>query len=40
MSDERWKSHFEMLVDEDLIAKDFDYRRTYTLQFVNKRVGL
>lgn len=36
MSDERWKSHFEMLVQSGLIRKDLDYRQAYTLQFVNK----
>ncbi len=40
MSDERWKSHSQMLRDAGIVPKDYDYRQAYTLQFVNKGVGL
>ncbi|MDB5411131.1 MAG: thiY [Rhodospirillales bacterium] len=40
MTDERWKSHFALLADQGLIPRNQDYRRAFTLQFVNKRFGL
>jgi NitT/TauT family transport system substrate-binding protein len=40
MSDERWKSHSQLLQDAGLVPKNFDYRQAYTLQFVNKRFGI
>jgi NitT/TauT family transport system substrate-binding protein len=36
MSDDRWKEHFDLLVQLGLIRKDLDYRQAYTLKFVNK----
>jgi NitT/TauT family transport system substrate-binding protein len=38
MTDERWKSHFALLVDQGLIGNHQDYTRAFTLQFVNKRI--
>ena len=40
MSDARWKAHTEMLQDAAIVPKDFDYRRAYTLQYINKRIGI
>jgi NitT/TauT family transport system substrate-binding protein len=40
MSDARWQSHTRVLQDAGIVAKDFDYREAYTLQFVNKRYGM
>ena len=34
MTDERWKSHFDMLVSNKLFPADFDYKSSYTLQFL------
>ncbi len=40
MTDERMKSFFDKMVKAGLISADLDYRKSYTLQFVNKGVGL
>jgi NitT/TauT family transport system substrate-binding protein len=40
MTDERMKSFFDKMVRAGLFQADLDYRRSYTLQFVNKGVGL
>jgi NitT/TauT family transport system substrate-binding protein len=40
MSDERWKSHTRLLQDAGIVPKSYDYRQSYTLQFVNKRFGM
>jgi NitT/TauT family transport system substrate-binding protein len=40
MTDERQKSFFDKMVKTGIFKADLDYRRAYTLQFVNKRVGL
>jgi NitT/TauT family transport system substrate-binding protein len=40
MTDERWGEFFRSMAAEGLYPKDMDYRRAYTLQFVNKKVGL
>ncbi|SFK52084.1 ABC transporter substrate-binding protein [Methylocapsa palsarum] len=40
MRDERVKSFFEKMTQAGLFKPDLDYRRAYTLQFVNKGVGL
>jgi len=34
MTDARWKSHFDMLVANKLFPPDFDYKSSYTLQFL------
>jgi len=36
MTDDRWKAHFDLLVQLGLIRKDLDYRQAYTLKFINK----
>jgi NitT/TauT family transport system substrate-binding protein len=40
MTDERMKSFFDEMVRAGVVKPDLDYRRAYTLQFVNKKVGL
>jgi NitT/TauT family transport system substrate-binding protein len=40
MTDERITSFFEKMVKAGLVKSDVDYRKTYTLRFVNKGVGL
>jgi NitT/TauT family transport system substrate-binding protein len=40
MSDARQKDFFDKMVKAGVVAKDLDYKKAYTLQFVNKKVGL
>ena len=40
MSDARMKDFFEQMVRAGVVKADLDYRKSYTLQFVNKGVGL
>jgi len=40
MTDERMKSFFDKMVKAGLFKADLDYKKSYTLQFVNKGVGL
>jgi len=40
MTDARWKDFFDKMVEVGLIKPDTDYKKAYTLQFVNKGVGL
>jgi len=40
MSDTRWESFFRSMAGQGLYPAGLDYRRAYTLQFVNKGVGL
>jgi hypothetical protein len=40
MTDERMKSFFGKMVKAGLFKADLDYKKSYTLQFVNKGVGL
>jgi NitT/TauT family transport system substrate-binding protein len=40
MTDERMKDFFDKMVKAGLFKAGLDYRRAYTLQFVNKGVGL
>lgn len=39
MTDERMKSFFDKMVKAGLFKADLDYKKSYTLQFVNKNVG-
>jgi len=39
MTDARIKSFFDKMVRAGVVKRDLDYRQSYTLQFVNKRVG-
>ena len=40
MSDERVTSFFQKMVKAGVVKSDIDYRKSYTLRFVNKGVGL
>jgi NitT/TauT family transport system substrate-binding protein len=40
MTHERWQSFYEMMRDVGLYPANMDFRRAYTLDLVNKRVGL
>jgi NitT/TauT family transport system substrate-binding protein len=40
MTDARWKDFFDKMVATGMIDARTDYKRAYTLQFVNKGVGL
>lgn len=40
MTDERWKSFFDGTVAAGIYPADLDLKKAYTLQFVNKGVGL
>jgi NitT/TauT family transport system substrate-binding protein len=40
MTDERHKSFFDKMVKAGVVDADIDYKAAYTLQFVNKGVGL
>jgi NitT/TauT family transport system substrate-binding protein len=40
MTDARWKDFFSKMVETGMIDARTDYKRAYTLQFVNKGVGL
>lgn len=39
MSDARWKSLFDSMVDTKISKSNVNYKEAYTLQFVNKGVG-
>ncbi len=36
MTDQRWKSFFDTMAGEGIFDRNLDYRKAYTLQFVNK----
>ncbi len=40
MTDARWQSFYEGMRDVGLYPADLDYKKAYSLDFVNKRVGL
>ncbi len=40
MTDERWKDFYEKMVKAGVVKAGIDYKQAYTLQFVNKGVGL
>ena len=40
MSEQRWRDFFEAMVKAGLYPADLDVGRAYTLQFVNKKVGM
>ncbi len=40
MSDARMASFFDKMVRAGVVRPDIDYRKAYTLRFVNKGVGL
>jgi NitT/TauT family transport system substrate-binding protein len=40
MTDARWKDFFETMAGQGVYPKDMDWKKAYTLQFVNKKHGL
>jgi NitT/TauT family transport system substrate-binding protein len=40
MTDAHWKSFFDKMVRAGVVKANLDYRRAYTLQFVNQGVGV
>jgi NitT/TauT family transport system substrate-binding protein len=40
MSDARYASFFDKMVRAGVVRRDIDFRKAYTLQFVNKGVGI
>jgi NitT/TauT family transport system substrate-binding protein len=40
MTDARWKDFFDKMVEIGMVAPNTDYKKAYTLQFVDKGVGL
>ena len=40
MTDERVTGFFEKMVKAGVVKSNLDYRKSYTLRFVNKGVGL
>jgi NitT/TauT family transport system substrate-binding protein len=40
MTEKRWKEFVDLMVEQGLYTKDLDWKKAYTLQFVNKKVGM
>ena len=40
MTDARWKAFFDLMSQQGLYPKDMDWKKAYTLKFVNKKVGM
>jgi NitT/TauT family transport system substrate-binding protein len=40
MSDARWEDFFNKMVRAGVVKASIDYRKAYTVQFVNKGVGV
>jgi NitT/TauT family transport system substrate-binding protein len=40
MTDERIKNFYDSMVKAGVVKPDVDYKKAYTLQFVNKGVGV
>jgi len=40
MTDARWRNFFDTMSKAGVYPKDLDFRKAYTLQFVNKKVGM
>ena len=40
MTDERWKDFYDKMVKAGVVKAGIDYKKAYTLQFVNKGVGV
>jgi NitT/TauT family transport system substrate-binding protein len=40
MTDARMKDFFDKMVRAGVVKAGLDYKRSYTLQFVNKKVGI
>jgi NitT/TauT family transport system substrate-binding protein len=40
MTEARWRDFFETMVKAGLYPPDLDYKRAFTLQFINQKVGM
>ncbi len=40
MTDARWKDFFDKMVEIGMVDPRTDYKKAYTLEFVNRGVGL
>jgi NitT/TauT family transport system substrate-binding protein len=40
MTDARWRDFFDTMSKAGVYPKDLDFRKAYTLQFINKKVGM
>jgi NitT/TauT family transport system substrate-binding protein len=40
MTDQRWKDFYDKMVKAGVVKAGIDYKKAYTLEFVNKGVGL
>jgi NitT/TauT family transport system substrate-binding protein len=40
MTDARMKNFFDQMARAGVVKPSIDYRKAYTLQFVNKKIGL
>jgi NitT/TauT family transport system substrate-binding protein len=40
MTDARWRDFFQTMAGAGVYPKDMDYKKAFTLQFVNKKVGM
>ena len=40
MTEARWRDFFETMASAGVYPKDLDFHKAYTLQFVNKKVGM
>ena len=40
MTDERWARFAKVMIQDGLYPADLDVKKAYTLQFVNKKVGM
>jgi NitT/TauT family transport system substrate-binding protein len=40
MADARWKDFFDTMTKAGLYPADMDYRKAFTVRFVNKKVGI
>jgi NitT/TauT family transport system substrate-binding protein len=40
MTEERWRDFFETMAKAGIYPSDLDFRRAFTLQFVNRKVGM
>jgi NitT/TauT family transport system substrate-binding protein len=39
MTDERWKRFYEQMTEAGVFAQGIDYKKAYSLEFINKGVG-
>jgi NitT/TauT family transport system substrate-binding protein len=40
MTEERWRDFFETMVKAGIYPSGLDFHRAFTLQFVNKKIGM